>query len=209
MPETSLRDRKTKETRARIAEAALDLFVKQGYAETTVDQIAWAADVSRRTLFLHFPNKAAMLFDHLVGQREATIQRLRARPTGEAVLVSLHAVLRELCEEGYDRRLLRQVRTVLDIEPEIAASQLSLASQRFQRDVVATLEERTGRQKSSLEVKALTVMALGWMTTASHIYLVEGRSSLVKCFDQVVATCGHATTHDLGKSQGTGRPLSR
>jgi hypothetical protein len=116
------------------------------------------------------------------------------------MLASLHAVLRELCQEGYDRRLLRQVRTVLDAEPEIAASHLSLASQTFQREVVATLEERTGRQKSSLEVKALTVMAIGWMTTASHIYLVEGKSSLVKCFDEVVATCRYATTHDLGQS---------
>lgn len=199
MAETSLRERKAKQTRARIAEAALDLFAKQGYAETTADQIAQAADVSRRTLFLHFPNKAAMLFDHFAGQREAALQRLRARPTSEGMLASLHAVLRELCEEGYDRQLLRQIRTVLDTEPEIAASQLSLASQTFQRAVVATLEERSGRQKSSLEVKALTVMALGWMTTASHIYLVEGRSSLVKCFDEVVATCRHATTRDLGQ----------
>jgi AcrR family transcriptional regulator len=197
MAEPSMRERKTKETRARIAAAALDLFVKQGYVETTVDQIAQAADISRRTLFLHFPNKAAMLFDHLAGRREVAIQRLRDRPTSEPILVSLHAVLRELCEEGYDRRLLRQIRTVLDAEPEVAASQLSLASQRFQRAVVAALEERVSRQKSSLEIKALTVMALGWMTSASHIYLVEGRSSLVKCFDEVVATCRYATTRDL------------
>jgi hypothetical protein len=140
-----------------------------------------------------------MLFDHLAGRRDAAIQRLRARPQSEAILVSLHAVLRELCEEGYDRRLLQQIRTVLDAEPDIAATQLSLASQTFQRAVVATLEERTGSQKSSLEVKALTVMALGWMTTASHIYLVEGRPSLVECFDEVVTTCKHATADDLGE----------
>ena len=200
MAELSLRDRKTEQTRARIADAALDLFAKQGYAETTVDEIARAADISRRTLFLYFPNKAAMLFDHLVGQREAAIDRLRARPTSEAVLASLHAVLRDLCEEGYDRRLLRQIRTVLDTEPEIAASQLSLVSQTFQRAVVTTLEERCSGQKSSLEVKALTIMALGWMTTASHIYLVEGRTSLVKCFDEVVATCRQAATRDLDES---------
>jgi AcrR family transcriptional regulator len=194
-----MRERKTNETRARIAAAALDLFAKQGYVETTIDQIAETADISRRTLFLHFPNKAAIIFDHLVGRQEAAIQRLRARPTSEAMLASLHAVLREMCEEGYDRRLLRQIRTVLDAEPEIAASQLSLASQTFQRAVVATLEERCGQRKSSLEVKTLTVMALGWMTTASHIYLVEGRSSLVTCFDEVVATSRHAATHDLGE----------
>jgi hypothetical protein len=73
------------------------------------------------------------------------------------------------------------------------------ADAEFQRAIVATLEDRFGPQKSSLEVKALTVMAIGWMTTAGHIYLVEGRSSLVKCFDEVVATSVHATTNDLGE----------
>jgi hypothetical protein len=41
---------------------------------------------------------------------------------------------------------------------------------------------------------------MGWMTTASHIYLVEGRSSLVNCFDQVVSTCVRAMTYDFGES---------
>jgi AcrR family transcriptional regulator len=193
-----MRDRKTRETRARIAAAALELFVRQGYVETTVDQIAQAADMSRRAVFSHFPNKAAMLFDHLVGQREAAIQRLCERPASEPPLVSLHAVLREMCEEGYDPQLLRQIRTVLDSDPEIAGRQLSIVTQTFQRAVLATLEERFANQRSTLEIKALTLMTIDWMTTASHIYLVEGRSSLVECFDEVVATCVQATKHDLG-----------
>lgn len=195
----SLRERRSKETRARIAEAALDLFVDQGYLETTVDQIAAAAGVSRRTLFLHFPNKAAMLLDHLVGRRDAAVQRLRERPSSEPMLVSLYAVLRELCEDGYDRQLLRQIRIVLDAEPEVALGQVSGSSQVFQREAVATLEERFGDQKSSLEIKAITTMAIGWMNTASHLYLVEGRPSLVECFDEVVATSVRST-HDLGET---------
>ena len=36
----------------------------------------------------------------------------------EPPLASLHAVLRELCEEGYDRQLLAQIRTVLATDPD-------------------------------------------------------------------------------------------
>ena len=43
MTERSVRDRQARQTRARIAEVALGLFVSQGYAQTTIDQIAEAA----------------------------------------------------------------------------------------------------------------------------------------------------------------------
>src|SRR5579875_2921728 len=110
MAETTVRGRRTLATRARIADAALKLFLDHGYAETTINEIAEAAGVSRRTVFHHFPPPAAMLFDHLVTRREEALQRLRERPPAEPILASLHAVLRALCEQGYDRRLLLQIR---------------------------------------------------------------------------------------------------
>ena len=116
MPKPSTRERNPAAKRARIAQAALKLFKKQGYAETTIDQIAAAARVGRRTIFEHFPTKEAILFDHLVVRREATLQRLRERPASEPPLVSLHAVMRQLCEEGYERAYLDQIRAVLATE---------------------------------------------------------------------------------------------
>src|SRR5215469_10928955 len=117
--------------RARIAAAALELFVRQGYAETTIDQIAEAAGVGRRTIFRHFTTKAAMLFDHLAVRRDFAVHRLQQRPVSEPPLVSLYAVLRELCEQGYDRRLLGQIRAVLAIEPRFATEELSIGVRAF------------------------------------------------------------------------------
>jgi TetR/AcrR family transcriptional regulator, cholesterol catabolism regulator len=51
------RARRKQETRERIVDAAVELFVRQGYDATTVDQIAAAADVARGTFFNHFPGK--------------------------------------------------------------------------------------------------------------------------------------------------------
>ena len=188
MTESLAGDRKAR-TRARIAEAALELFIDRGYAETTVDHIAEAAQVSRRTIFYHFPTKEAMLFDHLVGRREAAIQRLEGRPVSEPPLVSLHAVFRELCEQGYDRQLLAQIRGVLETEPRLAGTQLSLGIGTFERRVIAALENRPGRGHSSVEIRALAFMAIGWFISAAHVYLIEGRPSLVECFDEAVASC--------------------
>ncbi|MGW0042740.1 TetR family transcriptional regulator [Rhodococcus sp. NPDC003348] len=56
MPPT-LRERRRRETRHEISDAALELFEERGYAGTTVDDIAARAGVSQRTFFRYFPTK--------------------------------------------------------------------------------------------------------------------------------------------------------
>ncbi len=57
----SRRERKKRETRQRLMEAALRLFREHGYADTTVEQIAEAADVAKSTFFNYFETKEAIL----------------------------------------------------------------------------------------------------------------------------------------------------
>src|SRR5580658_2288546 len=52
-----LRERKKARTRAAIRQHALRLILRQGYAATTVEQIAEAAEVSPATFFRYFPTK--------------------------------------------------------------------------------------------------------------------------------------------------------
>lgn len=56
-----LRERKKRRTREAVRLAAFELFQKNGYPNTTIEQIAEVADVSPRTFFRYFPNKAALL----------------------------------------------------------------------------------------------------------------------------------------------------
>jgi AcrR family transcriptional regulator len=198
--ETPIRDRKREETRGRIAETALQLFVTHGYADTTIDQIAAAAGVGRRTIFRHFATKEAILFDHLIVRHELAVQYLRERPPGEPALVSLHAVLRELCKKGYDRQLLAQIRAVLATNPGLIGEELTLGVRAFERDVIATLVSREENEQSLAEIRALTLMALSWIDAAVRAYLLDRRPSLVKCFDEVVATCVEASTTDLTRA---------
>jgi AcrR family transcriptional regulator len=58
---SSRRERKKQETRDRILSAAGDLLASQGFASTTLDQIAESADVSKATFYNYFPNKEALL----------------------------------------------------------------------------------------------------------------------------------------------------
>lgn len=67
-----LRERKRRETSERIIEKGLKLFVKNGYEATTLDAIAEAAGISRRTFFYYFKSKEDILLTaHDNGFREA------------------------------------------------------------------------------------------------------------------------------------------
>src|SRR5687768_17015519 len=61
-PAEGLRERKRRETRQRIAETGLRLFLAHGYEQTTLDTIAAEAGISRRTFFSYFKSKEDVLF---------------------------------------------------------------------------------------------------------------------------------------------------
>ena len=74
-----LRERKKRATRLAIRDAAMALFAQQGFARTTIDQIAEAADVSRATVFSYFPTKEEIVF----GDGAAAVDALpRCSPSG-------------------------------------------------------------------------------------------------------------------------------
>ena len=56
-----LRERKRRQTRERIVAAGLNLFIENGYEATTLDMIAEAAGISRRTFFHYFKSKDDIL----------------------------------------------------------------------------------------------------------------------------------------------------
>lgn len=62
-PEPTRRDRKKAQTRRDIYDAAMRLFARRGFEAATIADICEAADVARGTFFLHFPSKAALLYE--------------------------------------------------------------------------------------------------------------------------------------------------
>ena len=80
-----LRQRKRRETSERIIEKGLKLFVKHGYEATTLDAIAEAAGISRRTFFYYFKSKEdVLLAAHDSGFREALKPSMLDEPPDQA-----------------------------------------------------------------------------------------------------------------------------
>ncbi|MFE0424143.1 TetR family transcriptional regulator [Streptomyces sp. NPDC058953] len=78
-----LRERKKRRTRDTLARAALELFTTQGFDETTVDEIAEAAEVSQRTFFRYYASKLEVAFAVQDLTERHFLDALRARPSQE------------------------------------------------------------------------------------------------------------------------------
>ena len=94
------RQRRSLETRERLFRSALDLFAKQGFADTTVEDITNAADVGKGTFFNYFPSKDHILLafaDMQLAKLQSIIERLRA--SGEPVPQFLRTLGIRMTEE--------------------------------------------------------------------------------------------------------------
>ena len=77
--ESTLRDRKKVRTRAAIVAAATELFTTRGYEQTTVADIAAAAEIGTRTFFSYFPSKEELLFPSSDARVDAAVAAIAAR----------------------------------------------------------------------------------------------------------------------------------
>ncbi|MDQ3946518.1 MAG: TetR family transcriptional regulator [Actinomycetota bacterium] len=122
-----LRERHRRRTAAQLEEVALRLFVERGFDATTVDDIAAAAEVSRRTFFRYFASKEdVLLSDH--PRRLAELRAaLAARPPSEPILTALRQALMSMTgtyEEDRERLLRRA--TLMRATPSLQARSLML-----------------------------------------------------------------------------------
>jgi AcrR family transcriptional regulator len=92
-----LRERKRHETSERIIEQGLRLFVKNGYEATTLEAIAEAAGISRRTFFYYFKSKEDILLAaHDSGFREALRPAMLDEPSDQTPLEAVQKCLVKL-----------------------------------------------------------------------------------------------------------------
>jgi AcrR family transcriptional regulator len=80
-----IRERRRQQTRARIVDAAADLFAERGFDAVSVVEIAQRAGVVEKTVFNHFPVKEGLVFEADPPMRAALLDAVRRRPAGESV----------------------------------------------------------------------------------------------------------------------------
>lgn len=155
-PKPSRHMRRKARTRARITEAANLLFIEKGYLETSVEDISETADVAVRTIYTHFPSKAAILLDYFDRWLDALVDGILARPVEEPIADAVAASLLAMTEAGWANRsyddLEQSPPSALGLvagPPEVAGY-MAHAWMLAQERIVADARERGGHPPESL-----------------------------------------------------------
>ncbi|HTF54340.1 MAG TPA: TetR family transcriptional regulator [Pseudonocardia sp.] len=178
----SLRERKKARTRADLQRHALRLFRAQGYAATTVDQIAGAAEVSRATFFRYFPSKEDVVrYDDVDPLMAASLD---AQPPGTPLLPALRAALRSAFDQlEPEKRELEEVRMEISrTEPELRdRHRLTVA------EIAGQLAGRIGRDPAEFDVQLLAGVLLGARLAAQSIADQAEELNYLDTLDAVLA----------------------
>ena len=173
--ELGRRERKKEETRQRIVAAAVELFQRNGYEATTVDEIAERADVAKGTFFNYYPRKEAILDDVHEQQLEAVEAAAdRVLGNGGGWGEMMQRISRETCEIYARDRDVSRV-SILNIlkNPPGSSPDAERTHQRVQ-GVVRRFIERgiaMGALRSDIDVERATYVMRGVFFFAMLMWL--------------------------------------
>ncbi|QKG21530.1 TetR family transcriptional regulator [Actinomadura verrucosospora] len=143
-----LRERKKQRTRLALIDAALELFLEQGYEATTIDEIVAAVEVSQRTFFRYFATKEDVVTGFFDEHDRLLLDALAARPPQErpfaALFESLRVVLRTIAAgDPADTERFRRVRRVIEGTPSLISAHMA-RHQAAETELAAEIARREG-----------------------------------------------------------------
>jgi AcrR family transcriptional regulator len=165
-PSLGLRELKKLRTRATIVDVASRLCARQGYENTTVEQIAAAAEVSPRTFSRYFPSKEAVI-GALIEETSEHVSALSHQPTGiteHDALVRAHVEVFRAAERGEPGAMsFDRVRGFLQIVN--SSPMLSLAAFTFRPDggpTAPVIRSMAARMETSVHDPAVRILFDTW-----------------------------------------------
>jgi AcrR family transcriptional regulator len=182
---------RTERTRRAIVAAAARLWMERGLHAAGLEEIAAAAGVTRRTIYLHFGGKAALLLA-VVDQAErdaglpALVARLREAQTPEEILERLADIQVEYLPRIY--KSIRLVHAARREEP--AADELWNGRMRRRRATYRLLAGRIqaqGRLDPGLTLDDAVMLI--WVLTSPHLFeylVIDGGWSLKRYRGHVI-----------------------
>lgn len=184
----TLQTRKQEFVRGEIWSAAIDLFAHQGFDDTTVDEIAERAGVSRRTFFRYFASKDELMAQGIESYAAAitlAIENCDAKlPPGEVVHRAVLAVSRAIVAQPQ----IRQAMQVMNDNPKARGAQLGSMAVLQQRVASAFTSRLRKKSKEPLIALVLASLTVSMLDLTLRSWYAEEAADVAKIVDRVFAT---------------------
>ncbi|MCW2896329.1 MAG: regulatory protein TetR [Actinomycetia bacterium] len=184
-------------SRAELEQVAFALFAARGFDATTVDEIAAAAGIGRRTFFRYFPSKNDIPWGAFEDELERMRVRLKACPPEVPLVDAIRVALIDFNRVAPAQVPLhrRRMELILRVPTLLAHSTLRFAAWRA---VVAEFAaERTGRRADDLAPQAIAHAVLGVAIAAYEHWLDDPAADLGPLLDDAMRQLDAAFTGTL------------
>jgi AcrR family transcriptional regulator len=171
-PPEGLRERKRRETLQRITDAGICLFIEKGYEATTLDEIAAAAGISRRTFFYYFKYKDDILLSLQSGMGEMIVVALREAPQDKRPLDAIRDAVVKVCAAVPADDMIaidRLMRSSVTVQARKQATYIQ-----YERELFAALRERWPEPKRETGLRLVAMLAIGAIRLSSDTLSREG-----------------------------------
>jgi mycofactocin system transcriptional regulator len=173
-------------SQAELEQVAFELFAVNGFEQTTVEDIAVAAGIGRRTFFRYFPSKNDVAWGMFDVELERMRARLKACPRDVQLMDAIRVALVDFNRVEPDQipRHRRRMELILRVPALLAHSTLRFAAW---RDVVAEFAaERTEQRPDSLAPQAIAHAVLGVAIAAYEQWLDDEAADLGVLLDSAM-----------------------
>lgn len=173
--------------RSLLARTAIELFAAKGFDNTTLDEVAAAAGVSRRTLFNYFRNKEDLALSGLDEQGELIAARLAERPADEDAWTALRAAFQVLEEIAMPAEGRLEFITLLFGNDSLRAGHAEKQA-RWQDLFAPLIEPRLpDSDRRTLQARAIAAAAIVCMQAANEEWVrLGGQADMFDLYDIAV-----------------------
>ncbi|MFN3876798.1 MAG: TetR family transcriptional regulator [Brevundimonas sp.] len=166
-----LRERKRLETHARIQAEGMRLFLDRGFEATTLDDVAQAADVSRRTLLNYFGSKEEIVFSAKAGFPQIVADAIAARPADEPLLDMVENALVDLAQQPQSEET-KAVAVLIHGTPSLRAGDQAKYEQ-VERLLAEALAARKGLASDDIACRVVAGTAVSIMKLSLDAWLAR------------------------------------
>jgi AcrR family transcriptional regulator len=187
MTKDSLQSRKQQLVRDAIFDAAVETFAVKGFDDTTVEDVARAAGVSRATFFRYFSSKDDLLAQNVMDYGAALTKVIKACPSAFTPFQVMRETLLSIARQKVTHPRTRQV---IDISLRSASARQAHASRmtEVEESVAMAFAERLVRQsKDDLEPRLLATMTVSAMNVAIMAWYRNDYKDLCTAVEQVLS----------------------
>jgi AcrR family transcriptional regulator len=164
-----LRERKRLETHARIQSEAMTLFFAKGFEAATLDEIAEAAGVSRRSLFHYFASKEEIVFAAKADFPDIIVEAINRRPADEPLLDMVENALSDLAVR-YQTPEAKALAGLIHDTPALCAGDQA-KYEKMERQLSRALADRKGLPESDIACRVTASATIGIMKLATEAWL--------------------------------------